>query len=301
MDGKTMKIGVLTEALSGDARQAVALARSMEFGGVLFNAYAPSFSIPDLSQTGRREFRHILSAQQVELIGLRGDLGAKGFGPGADVDRLIHQIDRAMEGAAGLGSPLLCLDLGPLPEPQREKLVKPTITPEQAGLLILPTATAEPEPPAPEKPVDQRFMDSVQSAMQEVAVRADRYSVAVAFRSSLASFAALEQAIQSARSSWFGVDLDPVAILRDDWETDEIFSRMGSSIFHVHAHDALSGSDRRTKPAVIGTGGVNWNELISRLDQSAYQGWLTIDSMEMTDRVKAAASGISFLRKAASL
>ncbi|HEX3356661.1 MAG TPA: TIM barrel protein [Tepidisphaeraceae bacterium] len=301
MNGKAVKIGVMAESLNADARQAAQLARSMNFSGLLFNAYSPSFSIPDLSQTGRREFRHTLQTQQIELIGLRGDLGAQGFGPKADIDRLLHQIDRAMEAASGLAAPLLCLELGPLAEPQRQAKPKPTVTPEQAGLILLPTPAAAPEPSAPQTPVDQPLLDSVNSALREVAVFADRYSVTVAFNTTLASFAALEQILASARCSWFGIDLDPVAMLRDEWDMDEIFSRLGASILHVRAHDALKGSDRRTKPAMIGTGNVDWAELVSRLDQAGYRGWVTVDSVEVTDRVKAAASGLAHLQKIASV
>src|SRR6476659_4861149 len=114
---RSTRISVLASALSTDARQAATTARSLGFGGILFDAYSPSLSIPELSQTGRREFRHTLSAQDLSLVGLRADLGARGFGPGADIDRLIQRLDRAMEAAAGLASPLLCVDLGPLAEP----------------------------------------------------------------------------------------------------------------------------------------------------------------------------------------
>ena len=68
------RIAVLANALSTDARQAATNARSMGFGGLLFEAYSPTFSLPDLSQTGRREFRQVLAAQEVQLVGLGADL-----------------------------------------------------------------------------------------------------------------------------------------------------------------------------------------------------------------------------------
>ena len=51
------QVAVIAAALSTDARQAAALARSNGFAGLVFDAYSPALSIPDLSQTGRREFR----------------------------------------------------------------------------------------------------------------------------------------------------------------------------------------------------------------------------------------------------
>jgi sugar phosphate isomerase/epimerase len=254
-------------------------------------------SIPELSQTGRREFRHVLAAQEIELVGLQGDLGAKGLGPGADIDRVLHRIDGAMEAAAGLTAPLVCVDLGPLAEPPQATKPKPAITPEQAGLLILPTASTAPEPtPAPALPVDQALMDSVAAALAELGRRADRYSVALAFRTSLSSFAALENAILSARCPWFCVDLDTSGMLADAWDADEIFSRLGPLIRHVRARDAVRGSDRRTKPALIGQGNVDWSAMISRLDHAGFQGWITIDPTGLPDGIRAASAGLKLIK-----
>src|SRR4051812_31902838 len=158
-----LKIGVVAAALSTDPREAVARARQLGFAGVEFDAYTPQVSLPDLSQSGRREFRHVISSQDQELTGLRADLGNKGLGPGADIDRAIARLDRAMEAAAGLASPLVCVDLGPLPEPARAAVARPKVDPAAAGLIIIPTA-AELQavgPAEPEVKADPAFESSV--------------------------------------------------------------------------------------------------------------------------------------------
>jgi sugar phosphate isomerase/epimerase len=295
---RSARIAVIASALSSDARAAATTARSMGFGGMLFDAYSLNLSIPELSQTGRREFRHVLASQDLQIVALRADLGAKGFGPGADVDRLIQKLDRAMETAAGLASPLACIDLGPLPEPIIATKPKPAITPEQAGLIILPTAPVVAEEPSPRaaSPADAALESSVNAALTELGVRADRYRVTVALSSSLASFAAVERAIAACRCPWFGVDLDPVAMVRDDWDADEIFSRLGALIRHVRGRDAVRGADRRTKPSIIGQGSVDWPALVHRLDASGYKSWLTVDPIELADRLTGARVGIEYLR-----
>ena len=291
------RLATTSRTLSNDPREAAHLARGLGFTGLLFDAYSNALALPDLSLTGRREFRHVLSSNDLELVGLQGDLGAKGFGPGADLDRVIDRLDRAMEAAAGLAAPLLSLDIGPLAELPRSDIPNPAVTPEQAGLIILPTSVPAPKAPAPPAmPIDQALLDSVGGALTEIGIRADRYNVTVAFRSSLASFAALEHAILGARCPWFGLDLDPVAMLRDDWDADQVFSQMGSLIRHVRGCDAVRGADRRTKPAVIGEGSVEWGALLARLDASGYHGWITIDPVELTDRAGAARRGLERLQ-----
>ena len=289
-------LAVYAAALSTDPKAAPSQAREAGFSGLLFDAYSPSLNIPELSGTGRREFRQVLSAQDQRLVGLRWDAGAVGFGPGADVDRAIARLDKVMEAAAGLLSPLVCVEVGPLPEPPPAEKPKPKVSPDVAGLILLPTAAdvaAARRPAAPEpahRPADPSFVSQVDGALAELGRRADRYSCTVAFRSELASFAALERALQHARCPWFGVDLDPVSVLRDEWDVDEVFSRVGPLVRHVRVHDAVRGADRRTKPAVVGKGSVNWEQVLSNLEGAGYASWLTVDPTELPDRTSAAAA-----------
>src|SRR4051794_15814428 len=113
------KIGIVAAALSNDPRQAISHSRKLGFEGLVFDAYSPHLSLPELSQSGRREFKQVLSSQDQQLVALRADLEGKGFSPSTDIERMIARVDRAMEAAVGMASPLVCVDLGPLPEPAR--------------------------------------------------------------------------------------------------------------------------------------------------------------------------------------
>lgn len=294
-----LKLAVTASALSEDPRRAPQSARQLGFSGLQFSGGSPALKLTDLSASGRREFRHLLSAQDIQLVGLSADLGGKGLGPGADVDRLLAQLDRLLEAAKGMLAPLVCVDVGPLPAPPRQERPKPKVTPEMAGLLILPTSSALSAIPAPESTnlheiptaVDPTFVSQVDAAMMDLGQRADRYGVTVAFRSDLASFAALERALRSADCPWFGIDLDPVALLRDGSDGDEFFSHFGPLVRHVRGRDASAGPDRRTKPAAIGRGDTDWPQLLAKLDDAGYHGWITVDPFELPDRTVAAAAG----------
>jgi sugar phosphate isomerase/epimerase len=291
-----IQFAVVAAALSNDPREAPVLARRAGFNGLLFDAYSSALSVPDLSATGQREFRHLLSSQDCQLAGLRVDLGNKGFSPGADVDRLLSQLEDVMQAAAALGTGLICVEAGPLPPPARKKKPKPKITPDEAGLILIPTIEPEPVEIIDEPPADVAFDGQVDAAMAEVGAKADRYNVMIAFRTELASFAALDRTLSAARCPWFGIDLDPVAILRDACPVDEIFSQLGPLIRHVRGRDAIRGEDRRTKPAPIGRGDTKWDELLSNLEGAGYHGWIGLDSIDLADRAGAAAAGLKYLK-----
>jgi sugar phosphate isomerase/epimerase len=166
-------------------------------------------------------------------------------------------------------------------------------------LILLPDSVGSPKPaeatPAPPPP-DPAFVSQVDGALAELGRRADRYNVVVAFRSELSGFAALERALRAAACPWFGVDLDPVAVLRDEWEADEILSRLGNVVRHVRGRDAIGGAGGRTRAAVVGQGNTEWGQLLADLDSAGYGGWVTVDPVDLTDRARAAEAGLKHLR-----
>lgn len=292
------RLSVVASAFGADPREAARLSRVAGFRGMMFDVWTSTLNLPELSITGRREFHNIVTSQNQELIGLQMDLGPKGLSPGTDVDLQISRMDRAMEAAAGLQARLVCVDIGPLPRPTIAATPKPQVSKEMAGLIIIPEAQEKHEdfPPPQVRAIDQKFASHLQSALFEIGQKADRYGVIVAFSSSLAGFAALTQGLASVTCPWFGIDLDPVAILRDDWTKDEIFSAAGQLVRHVRARDAISGDNRRARPVVVGSGSTNWDQFLSLLDDAGYNNWLTVDPSELNDRPAAALEGCRILK-----
>jgi sugar phosphate isomerase/epimerase len=249
--GQVARLGVVAPAMGDDIRVASRAARAAGFSGVQLDPRMGELDLLSLSQSGRRELISILRANELELIGLRLDLGAKGLAAGSDIDAGLDRIEKVLIAAAGLQCRLVCVDLGPPP---------------------------------------------VDMALEELARRADRNGVAMAFRSELIGFKDLEFAAKTGDCPWFLVDLDPVAMLKDEWSEDEIFSRVGSKIGHVRGRDGILGSEKRTKATVIGKGSVEWREVMGRLDAAGYRGWITIDPVELQQRQAAAVMGAEMMR-----
>ena len=245
---RVARVGVVASALSDDIRAGAKLARGAGFSGVQLDPRIGELDLLSLSQSGRRELLSVIRGNELELISLRLDLGAKGLAGGNDIDAGLDRIEKVLLAAAGLQSRLLCVDLGPPPSDM---------------------------------------------AMEELARRADRHGVALALRSDLTGFVDLQKAVRTNDCPWFLIDLDPVAILRDDLSEGELFSRIGEKITHVRGRDAILGSQGRTKPAVISRGSVDWKQLLANLEGVGYRGWFTIDPIELAGRSAAAIAGLS--------
>lgn len=292
-------VSVVATAVASDLRSAPKAARTLGFSGLQLPLVFGNVDLRELSATGLRDVRQLLASQQQRLVAIAVDIGPKGFGPGADVDRALQQLTDAMQTARGLAADLLTVDLGPLPQPAAEEKPASKVAPGMAGLILLPTASeiaAVTRPDAPPETADSGFFSQVDAALVELGRAADRAGVTVALRSDLASFAAIERSLRAASCPWFGVDLDPVAMLRDAWDGDEVFSRLGGLIRHVRVRDAIGGMGGRTRPAVVGQGDTKWDELLARLDAAGYHGSLTVDSTELPDRIGAARAALEVVR-----
>jgi len=290
------RFGAVAAALSEDARAAARAARELGFDGLQFDAITSALDLTALSGSGRREFRQMLTQQDQAIIALRTDGGVKGMSAGADVEALLWSWDRVLETAAGLEARLVCLELGPLPAPQAHVEMKAPISADLAGIILIPETTPQAAAPIAAAPFDAVFAARVDEALVELGRRADRYGVMIAMRSELASLAALERAVRAARCSWFGIDLDPVAILSDGIAADDVFSSIGLLVRHVRGRDAMAGAERRTKPAVVGRGSTDWAGLLALLDEAGFDGWITIDPIELTERAGGAGAGLKYLR-----
>jgi len=297
MSGRALQIGIVGSALGDDLRLVPLKSRRLGFSGLLLDAPWPNESLWGLSASGRRDLKHALAVQDQHLIGLHIDTAGAGLADEAMVDRVLARLDRAMETAAGLGCRLLCADIGPLPPAPPVLAPRPQIAPHHTGSLILPQAAPSPPAPPPElSPADRAAWSRVDAAMRELGDRADRYGVTVAIRSELAAQAAVERALDGADCPWFGIDLDPLSLLRDGWDLDEALSRLGPLVRHVRVRDARLGHAYHVQLTAVGEGEVPWPALLAGLDAGGYHGWYTVDPAGLPDRVSAAVAALKQLR-----
>ncbi len=292
-----MKISLIASALSMPIRQIPRAARQAGFDGLAFGIISPLIDLTQLSATGQRDFRHLLASENQQLSGIFIKVGAKGLLPGSDVDQALDQLDEAFRVARALGGVQVCVDLGPLPPVDQPASVRPKITDAMMGMLILPKTSENPTEAVPAaRKANPASVDQVSRAMGSIAERVNRHGVFVAFQSELSGFASLLSAVSAPGCPWFGVQLDPVAVLKDDWTLDEVLSRAGVMVSHLRARDALSGNDRRTQPMPIGEGSTDWPALLAGLDACGFQGWATIDPLDLPDRAGGARTGLASLR-----
>lgn len=298
MSDTVKPLSVVATSVATDLRSAPKAARQLGFAGLQLPMSFGGVDLADLSGSGLRDVRQLLASHEQQLVAISADLGPKGFSPGADIDRVLKRLGSAMESARALMAGVVTVDLGPLPQPASPQKPATRVTPGMAGLILLPSAdevAAVAKREAPPPAADSSFFSQVDAAMLELGRWADRIGVTLALRTDLSSYAALERTLKAANCPWFGVDLDPVAMLRDAWEPDEVFDRLAELVRHVRVRDAIGGAGGRTRPAIVGQGDTAWPELLNRLDSAGYNGWMTVDPTELPDRTNGAAAARTVL------
>ena len=298
------RFSVVASVMSEDLRVAAEPARRAGFAGLVIDAHpsgAGAIDLTTLSQSGRRELRHVCESAQTPIVALQCELGARARVRSAETDRALARARQAIETAAGLRVPMVCVDLGSLPAAPTPQTPRAPVSDAMAGLILLPTPAetkqfADRTSPAEQAgSADEAFVSRTRAVMDELARATDRTGVRVAFGSTLASPRSLAAAVRAIDTPLFGIDFDPAAIIASGLSMEAAFDLLSPRIIHVRARDAVAGEGQRSKPTIVGRGDVNWRELMTLLTEANYHGAITLSPIHLPDPPSAAIRGLEKL------
>jgi L-ribulose-5-phosphate 3-epimerase len=210
-----------------------------------------------LSESGRREVRHLLRSHNLELSAV--------FCP------LRRSLDTAESQEARLDFVrqvmTLSFDLGP-----RLVIV-------QAGRM-------------PAKPEDANF-PLMRDALESLGRHGDRTGTRLALDTGLESAEELTQFLARFDTGSLGINFNPANLLisgHNPYDSARVFHKR---IFHADAQDARRVSPNKTATVPVGHGDIDWLLLLGTLEEIEYRGPLDVrgdDPAELR-------SGVNFLRR----
>ncbi len=255
------KIGLRLESLGLPLRQALEAARRMGVTGVQIDAVG-DLDPRQLSQTGRREFRNLLKASNLELAALGCPLRRGLDVPEAQEER-IDRLRLAMT---------LSFDLGP------------RIVVAEVGRI-------------PEKPDDPRHV-LMTEALSALGRHGDRVGAFLALQTGLDEGGVLRKFLDSFDTGGLAVNFDPANLMIHGFDLYETARVLRGKIVHANAKDAReSGSSRQAQEVPMGHGDIDWLACLGALEEIDYHGYLTVDREGGTDRLSDVAAGVKFLRR----
>jgi sugar phosphate isomerase/epimerase len=219
--------------------------------------------LPDrLSDTGRRELRHLLRSHDLELTALNCPL-RHGLEVAENQQPRIEHIRKIMK---------LSFDLGP-------------------RLVIIPGPRVPTDPEAPEAL-------RLREALRDLGTYADRVGVRLALEVGFEKGAALASYLDTFDTAGLAVNYDPANLLVHGHDPVESLTALLGRVAHVHARDARrSGVSRSAAEVPLGAGDIDWFLMVATLGTADYRGYLTIEREEGNQRLADLREGVAFLRR----
>jgi sugar phosphate isomerase/epimerase len=256
-----LEIGIRLESFGLPLRRALGEAARLGVSGVQVDAVG-DLAPGALSETGRREFRHLLRTCNLELTALGCPL-RRGLDSTENQQPRLEHVQKVLT---------LSYDLGP-----RLAIVQAGAVPED---LESPRA------------------HTLTESLTALARYGDRTGTTVALETGLESGAALAAFLARFDTGALGANLDPANLLLHGFDPYESARALGRRIVHAHARDARqAGSSRTAQEVPLGHGDIDWMQFLGVLEEVEYRGWLVVERETGDNRPADVAAGVAFLRR----
>jgi sugar phosphate isomerase/epimerase len=255
-----VKIGIQTRSLRQPLRAALVTASRLGASGVEIDARS-ELRPQELSQTGLREFHKLL-----DDLGLRVSAVAfptrRGYDVPDDLERRVLATQEAMRFAASLRCDVLIL--------------RPGRIPAESDTVPL-----------------TRLVESLTA----LGVFGDRVGVRPALQTADLNPTDLLRLIKALPEHSVGVDLHPTGLIMAGYSAQEAVDILGPHVLHVHACDAVRDiAARQTLEVELGRGAADIPELLGKLTEFDYRGWVTIERRDSPNPIEEIENAVEFLK-----
>jgi L-ribulose-5-phosphate 3-epimerase len=245
-------------------RRSLPEAHKLGAAGLEFDAVG-DLAPAQLSQTGRRELKHLLRSYDLELTALACPL-RRGLSVPENQDARLEYLRQALSMSWDLGAKVVVIHPGPLP-------------PEK------------PEPNDPRWPI-------LTEALTNLARHADRVGATLALETGLEPGETLATFLTHCETGGLAANLNPGNLLIHGHDPYAAARSLRERIVHVHAKDTRTASASRGAQEVpLGHGDIDWLQMLATLEEIEYRGFVTIERTAGANALAEAKAAVEFLRR----
>jgi sugar phosphate isomerase/epimerase len=256
-----LKIGVRLESLGLPLRRAVTEAARLGVAGVQADA-AGDLAPQTLTQSGRREFLHLLRTHNLELSALGCPL-RRGLDVAEDQQPRLDRVKAVLSLSFDLGARVTVVEAGAVPEDVHSP----------RGQLL-------------------------SEALLALGQHGDRVGAVLALETGLEAGNVMADFLKRFDTGGLGANFDPANLLLHGHDPYESARALRGRTVHAHARDARrSGASRSAQEVPLGHGDIDWLELLGALEEVEYRGYLTVEREGGDNRLADVAAGVAFLRR----
>jgi len=253
----SVKIGISLNSLGLPLRRGLEQAQRLGVGGVEVTAVG-DLAPANLSQTGRREFRHLLKSHGLELTALACPL-RHGLDTPANLQPRIEAIQNVLSLSYDLGPRIVIIQAGKIPDKN-----------------------------------DDPAADLLRESLQALGQFGDCVGATLALDTTTEAGERLRTFLERIDAGSLAANFDPGSLLLGGFDVFGSARALHERIVHVHGRDARRTS--RAEVA-LGHGDIDWLALLGLLEEIEYKGWLTLVRDTGQTRLADIAAGVGFLRR----
>jgi len=254
-----IKMGLSLKSLGVPFRRALLEAQKMGVGGVELDATG-DFAPKTLTQSGRRELRHLLRSHGLEITALACPL-RRGLDVAENQQQRMDLIRDILSLSFDLGPRLVVIHAGKIPEKDDD----------------------------PRSPL-------MRDALTALGQHGDRVGATLALETGLESGAVLKDYLAKIDCGSLGACFNPGNLLINNFNPQESVRALGKSLLYAHATDARY-SNAAKKIVPLGHGDIDWLQMIAHFEEIEYRGWMVIETESGPNSLAEVTAGAQFLRR----
>ncbi|MCI0334871.1 MAG: sugar phosphate isomerase/epimerase [Planctomycetes bacterium] len=253
-----VRIGIQTRSLRQPLKQALRTAARLGADGVEIDARA-ELRPGELSGTGLREFHKLLDDLHLRVSAIAFPT-RRGYDVSDDLERRVQATQAAMRFARELRADVVINRVGQVPAEAR----------------------------------DSRFTRLVE-ALTALGTYGERVGARFAAQTGGDRPQDLARLIDALPEDTVGVDLHPTGLILGGQSPRDAVEVLGPHVLHVHACDAVRDAGRSLE-VELGRGSADLPELLGRLTEFDYRGWITIERRESANPIAEIENAVAYLR-----
>lgn len=258
-----LRRAVACHCLPQPLRRAIRAAVELGAAGIQLNA-RQELRPTDLSDSGRRQLRHDLEIEGLEISSLAFPT-RRSFYDAEQLDARVSGLKQTLEFAYQLCVPVVVARVGAIPSEKDSAEYK---------LLI--------------------------DVLNDIARHGNRVGATLAITPTRDSAVGLKDLISRVTEGHVGINFDPAVFAMNGRDAVAAYRELHEQVLHVTARDGVRDIDGSGQEVAFGRGDVDWPELIALLTEAEYHGWLTVDRTNSDDAFRDVERALAYLRNVTS-